>query len=63
MDYITYEQRKMGFEKLKHIERSEEYYERLREGVRGFYKNTPLENRRRAKWTDERKQKRKDYIK
>lgn len=63
MDYITYEQRKKGFEKLKNIERSEEYCERLREGVRAFYENVPLENRRRAKWTEERKEQRRQYIK
>lgn len=63
MEHITLEQRKETREKLKGIKRDEDFCNKVKIGVRAFYDNVPIEKRRRAKWSEERKEERRQYIK
>jgi group I intron endonuclease len=53
--------RKMGASKLKGIKRSKDFCENISKGLKDFYKNNPKQTRK--KWTEERRQARRTYIK
>lgn len=61
MAHITKEDRLKSASKLKGIPRDEKFCQKVKEGVREYYKNNP--KKPRAKWSEERKKERSEYIK
>lgn len=61
MAHIDSNMRRKGTSKLKGIQRSEDFCQKVKEGVREFYRNHPKHPRQ--KWSEERRQARIDYIK
>lgn len=61
MAHITKEDRAKGSKKLKGIYRDENFCQKVKEGLQLYYQNNP--KKPRAKWSEERKQARREYIK
>lgn len=61
MSHISTSTRKNNGKRLIGVIRDEEFCNKVKEGVREYYKNNP--HKPRAKWTEERKQARREYIK
>lgn len=61
MAHITNEHRKKGSDKVRGTHRNEDFRNKVKEGLKIYYKNNP--NKPKAKWSEERKQARREYIK
>lgn len=61
MAHVSNEDRKKGYIKLKGIYRDENFCNKVKEGLKEYYKNNPKKSR--AKWSEERRLNRIEYIK
>lgn len=61
MAHVDNNMRRRGVSKLKGIKRSKDFCENVSKGLKDFYKNNPKQTRK--KWTEERKQARRIYMK
>lgn len=60
MAHVTNDDRRVGKEKLRGIKRDQNFCDKVKVGIREYYKNNP--KKKRARWTEERKEQRKKYI-
>lgn len=60
MAHITNDDRRVGNKKLRGIKRDKNFCEKVKIGIREYYKNNP--KKKRAGWTEERKRQRRAYI-